>query len=269
MTIDLKDSNKTKLSLKVNKAVVDYIKEHKSNGTTRIIATNDLVNAVYGKLGISEIATPETKQQVIGCVKKCLTLFEEVKAIAPTSSTPNNVVEYMEYKKLGKQTKLVADKASAYSVSPEFSKKVSALKTNEMLLNCEYLALSVNDKTLDILIAKDLAYDKVKYCNSLFDYTKVADYIGCYNAYTNKVDFVATAGERRAFYCNNAKKHILPEKREIINLYYMVNMSKYKDLFMPSRQVNNASTLLSLRNDNNKILATDKLELRPEVYRAI
>ena len=46
-------------------------------------------------------------------------------------------------------------------------------------------------------------------------------------------------------------------------------MSKYKDLFMPSRQVNNASTLLSLRNDNNKILATDKLELKPEVYRAI
>ena len=129
MTIDLKDSNTTKLSLKVNKAVVDYIKEHKANGTTRIIATNDLVNAVYGKLGISEIATPETKQQVIGCVKKCLTLLEEVKAIAPTSSTPNNVVEYMEYKKLGKQTKLVADKASSipnsYKSLPKYRFNIS------------------------------------------------------------------------------------------------------------------------------------------------
>lgn len=269
MTIDSNNISKNKLSLKVNKAVVEYIKERKRNPeSTRIIATNDIVYAIYNKLGISEIATPETKQLVLGCIEKCLTLLEEVKAISPTSFAPNSVVEYVEYKKLGKQVKLVADKPSAYSISPEFSKKVSALKTNELLLNCEYLALDINEKTLDILIAKDIPFEKVKYTNSLFDYTKVADYIGCYNEETKKVDIVATAGERRVFFCNR-DIHTLPEKREIVNLYYMINFSKYKDLFMPSRRTVNNATMLSLRNDNDKLLSTEQLDLKRQTYKAI
>ena len=49
----------------------------------------------------------------------------------------------------------------------------------------------------------------------------------------------------------------------------MINFSKYKDLFMPSRRTVNNATMLSLRNDNDKLLSTEQLDLKRQTYKAI
>lgn len=94
--------NKTELSLKVNKAIVEYIKRNKGvSGEKATIKTKELLNVAYNCVGVSDeiLATDEVKTQVTNCVKTCLTVLEEVGAIKPANQTPTNFVEYLEFKK--------------------------------------------------------------------------------------------------------------------------------------------------------------------------
>lgn len=259
-------NNKTELSLKVNKAVVDYIKRNKqTNGSKSPIKTKELLKVAYNCIGVSDeiLATEEIKVAVSNCVKTCLTVLEEVKAIKPMAVLPTNFVEYLEFKKgkSNKQQKPIHGKAISYEISSDFNKKVSALKTNEIILGSDVISVDLENRNVSVLSVRDVKFDKIKFCNSMFNYTKYADYIGCYNEETGKVDFVSTAPERMVFFCND-KKHVLPEKREIINLYYLVNLSPYKKIFHDETMEGPVQTILSLRAQQKpKTLSTDNFKL--------
>lgn len=259
--------NKTELSLKVNKAIVEYIKRNKGvGGEKATIKTKELLNVAYNCVGVSDeiLATDEVKTQVTNCVKTCLTVLEEVGAIKPANQTPTNFVEYLEFKKSKNkvQQKPIHGKAVAYQIAPDFSKKVSALKTNEIIQAADVIGVELKKRTVSVLAVKDVKFDKIKFCNSMFDYSRLADYIGCYNADTENVDFVSTAQRRRVFFTTN-KKHILPERREIIELYQLINLTSYKNLFLnDDMQESPVQTILSLRAEKDaKNLSTESLKI--------
>ncbi|MBQ2863966.1 MAG: hypothetical protein IJE91_00705 [Clostridia bacterium] len=260
-------NNQTQLSLKVNKAVVDYIKRNRiQNGRVATIKTNELLNVAFQSVGIAGeiLATPEAKVAISNSVKTCISVLEEVGAIEPASQTPHSFAEYLQLKKDSRALahKPIHGKAFAYHAAPDFSRKVSALKTNEIIECSDVVGVDLDGHTVSVLAVKNVSFDKIKFCNDMFNYTKFADYIGCFNEETNKVDFVSTADERKVFF-SSARQHVLPEKREIINLYYLVNLSDYKKLFAPEFEQTQVQTILSLRaaTQTRSSLSTEKLSL--------
>lgn len=254
--------DETLLSLKVNKAVVDYIKRNRTvNGAPSCIKTNELLTVAFNCVGIADqiLATEEERVAIVNSVKTCLTVLEEVGAIQPANLTPSTFTEYLQYKKLGLRAteKPIHSKAVAYSASADFSKKVSALKTNEIIERSDVVGVQIDSGTVSVLAVKGVSFEKVKFCNSMFNYTKFANYIGCYNEETNKVDFISTADEKRIFF-NSPKRRVLPETRDIISLYYKVNLSDYKNLFLENGSKNPVQTILSLKVPSEKhSLSTD------------
>ena len=254
--------DETLLSLKVNKAVVDYIKRNKAvNGVPANIKTNELLTVAFNCVGIADqiLATEEERVAIVNSVKTCLTVLEEVGAIQPASLTPSTFTEYLQYKKLGFRAteKPIHSKAVAYSASADFGKKVSALKTNEIIERSDVVGVQIDGGTVSVLAVKGVPFEKVKFCNSMFNYTRFANYIGCYNEETNKVDFISTANEKRIFF-SAPKRRVLPETKEIINLYYKVNLSNYKNLFLEGSSKNSVQTILSLKTPSEKhSLSTD------------
>lgn len=262
--------NKTELSLKVNKAVVEYIKKNRViDGKKFAIKTGDLLKCACTSLGADDFENLEDDQRkaVTNAVKTCLTVLEEVKAIAPKSEVPTTLSEYLEFKKIQnqKQTKTISGKANMFVVSSDFSKKVIALKTNELIQGCDVANVELESGEVSVLIAKDLEYNKVKFCNSMFDYSKFAKYIGCYNQESKKVDFLATEDSKKMFF-QTQKQRVLPNQREIINLYYLTNFSQYKAMFMPTAKKSaNNKTILSLRSEINKnVLSTDSIRAKAQ-----
>lgn len=261
-------NNQTQLSLKVNKAVVDYIKRNRvQNGKPAIIKTNELLNVAYQCVGIADeiLATTDVKTVISNSVKTCLTVLEEVSAIEPANQTPTCMAEYLQFKKDRRALahKPIHGKAFSYRIAPDFSRKVSALKTNEIIERSDVVGVDLDGHTVSVLAVKNVNFDKIKFCNDMFNYTKFADYIGCYNEDSKKVDFVSTADERKVFF-STARQHVLPEKREIINLYYLVNLSDYKKLFAPEFEEEQVQTILSLRSqpaNTRSSLSTENLSL--------
>lgn len=276
MTIDASIfKNKTELSLKVNKAVVEYIKQNRIvDGKKVAIKTDDLLNAAYNSLGIKDelLADDDQRKVVTSAVKKCLTVLEEVKAISPANQTPKTLVEYINYIKAQKekQPKPISGKPVAYDISSDFLKKVAALKTNELILGCDVATVELENDEVTVLIAKNLNYEKVKFCNSMFDYSKLADYIGCYNDQSKKIDFLSTEENQKVFFQTN-KQHTTPSQRKIVNLYYLVNLSQYKAMFMPAvKKPAKTTTVLSLRKEVTKdILTTDNFEFKTQAIRVM
>lgn len=258
--------NKTELSLKINKAIIDYIKRNKSTGLIKgVIKTSELLKVAYSCVGITDplFADEETKFAITKCVKKCLTVLEDVKALKPANVVPHNFVEYLELKKKrDKKEKVISGKSNAYEVAPDFAKKVSALKTNEIIQGSDVLNVKLNNKNVSVLAVKDVDFSKIKFCNSLFNYSNIADYIGCFNEETKKVDFISTAPSRKVFYATN-KKHILPEKRDIIDLYYLVNISNYKKMFYGTGYEEDPfESVVNLRNTSDaKPLTTENFRI--------
>ena len=90
--------DETLLSLKVNRAVVDYIKRNKAvNGVPANIKTNELLTVAFNCVGIADqiLATEEERVAIVNSVKTCLTVLEEVGAIQPASLTPSTFTEYV------------------------------------------------------------------------------------------------------------------------------------------------------------------------------
>ncbi len=276
MTIDASIfKNKTELSLKVNKAVVEYIKNNRLvDGKKVDIKTSDILSNVYSALAVEDetVLEEEQRKPVVSAVKTCLTLLEEVRAILPKSAEPTNLAEYLELKKLAlsKQPKAISGKPNSFVISSDFVKKVSALKTNELIQGCDVAEVELETGEVSVLIAKGLDYGKVKFCNSMFDYSKLAKYIGCYNQDSKKVDFLATETNTKMFFATN-KPRVLPSEREISNLYYLVNLSQYKTMFLPAvKKPASAKTILSLRDEINKnVLTTDSLQMREQLSRGM
>ena len=276
MTIDASIlKNKTELSLKVSKAVVEYIKQNRVvDGKKSAIKTEDLLTAAFDSLGVEEEFFEEEEQRkvVVSAVKKILTILEEVKAITPASDIPKTLKDYIAYVKAQKekQPKPISGKPVSYNVASDFVKKIAALKTNELILGCDIATVELEDGEVSVLIAKNLNYEKVKFCNAMFDYSKLADYIGCYNDQTKKVDFLSTEESQRVFFQTN-KKHVTPSQRKITNLYYLVNLSQYKTMFMPAiKKPTKATTVLSLRKEVSKdILTTDRFAFNHQLTRSL
>lgn len=257
--------NPTALSLRVNKAVVDYIRRNRMvDGRPATIKTSELLHVAYNCVGIADqiLATEEERTAIVNSVKTCLTVLEEVQAIKPAEMAPTNFVEYLQYKKQAKSIKQkpIHGKAFSYAVESDFAKKVSALKTNEIIERSDVVGIALDTGMVSVLTVKGVSFEKVKFCNSMFDYTKFANYIGCYNEETNKVDFVSTASERKIFF-GSKKQRVLPDKRDIINLYYLVNLSEYKKLFFEGASRNSVQTILSLRAQDKQTLSTENLSL--------
>ncbi len=277
MTIDASIlKNKTELSLKVNKAVVEYIKKNRVvDGKKMPVETIDLLNVAHTALGVENVEELEEEQRkaITSAVKKCITILEEVKAISPKNTEPKTLLEYIEFKKQQnqKQQKVINGKANSYVVSSDFSKKITALKTNELIQGCDVAEVELESGEVSVLIAKGLEYSKVKFCNSMFDYSKLAKYIGCYNEESKKIDFLATENKQKMFFATENKQRVLPSQREIINLYYLVNLSQYKTMFMPAvKKPASTKTILSLRSEIDKnILTTDNIHARAQIARSM
>ena len=259
--------DETQLSLKVNKAVVDYIKRNRvQDGRVATIKTNELLNVAFQSVGIAGeiLASQEAKTAISNSVKTCSSVLEEVGAIVPAGTTPHTFAEYLQAKKDRRAIahKPIHGKAFAYQAAPDFNRKVSAIKTNEIIECSDVVGVDLDGHTVSVLAVKDVPFEKIKFCNDMFNYTKFAEYIGCYNEETNKVDFVSTADERKVFF-NDARQRVLPEKREIVNLYYLVNLTDYKKLFAPKYSQTKVQTILSLRGatQTRSSLSTENLSL--------
>lgn len=255
----MENNNKTELSLKVTKTIVEYLKEVRKENPNFKTAKVLEVAFNCAKESEEDVLDAETKAKVTNFVKICLTVLEEVGAIKRTRTLNIRLEDYLYEKHNKVLVRPIHGKDVGYYISREFNKKVSALKINEIIKGSKIIEVDLGKKTVSVLAVNNVPFDKIKFCNSMFNYTGLADYIGCYNESTNKVDFVSTLDERKVFFTSN-KKHVLPEKREIIDLFSIINLSDDKKLFQDAEYLNKKQTVLSLRPANyNSSLSTENL----------
>lgn len=230
--------DKNKLTQHINKSVVGYIKEQIRLGKKEI-ETKELVNFVYNEIGYKDeiLADNVVRKSINNELVKSLDLLENVNALSNNANLVTAFSSFVAEKKTSKNNDirpLSIKKPLKYFISADFNKKINLLKTNELILNSGAVVFFTGEKDVKVIVAKTAKLNNVKECNKIFHYENIGDYIGCLDNVTNRVDLVATQVEPLKFF-ETQKVREFPVKKEIENLYYLINYStEYKELFKPN-----------------------------------